>query len=56
MEYYPAIKRNNAICRAWVDPEIIILRQRKTNTWHHLYLESNENATNELIYKTEINS
>ena len=42
-------------------PEIIILSevsQRKTNiTWHCLYAESKKKSdTNELIYKTEIDS
>ena len=31
--------------------------QRKTNIiWYHLYVESEKNDTNELIYKTEIDS
>ena len=43
----------------WMDPEIIILSevsQRKTNIICDLYLESKNNDTNELIYKTEIAS
>ena len=44
----------------WMDLEIIILSevsQRKTNIiWHHLYVESQKNDTNELIYKTETDS
>ena len=43
----------------WVDLEIVILsevRQRKTNTiWYH-YMWNLKNRTNELIYKTEIES
>ena len=31
--------------------------QRKTNIiWYYLYVESKKNDTNELIYKTKINS
>ena len=48
------------LAATWMDPEIIILSevsQRKTNIiWHHLYVESQKNDTNELIYKTEIDS
>ena len=44
----------------WMDIEIIILsevRQRKTNIiCYHLYVASLKNDTNELIYKTEIDS
>ena len=43
----------------WMYLEIIILcqvRQRKTNIAYHLYVESNKNDTEELIYKTETNS
>ena len=44
----------------WMDLEIIILNkvsQRKTNiVWYHLYVESKKNRTNELTYKTEIDS
>ena len=42
-----------------MDPEIIILSeisQRRTNIWYRLYVESKKNDTNELIYKTEIDS
>ena len=32
-------------------------RERKMNTiWYHFYVESKKNNTNELIYKTEIDS
>ena len=40
-----------------MDLEIIILNevsQRKTNIIYHLYVESQKNDANELIYKTEI--
>ena len=44
----------------WMDVEITILSeisQRKTNIiWYHLYVESKKNDTNELIYKTELDS
>ena len=44
----------------WMDLEIIIrseVRQRKTNTiWHPVYMDSKENDTNELIYRTKIDS
>ena len=43
-EYYSAMKnRNNAIAAIQADLEIVILyevRQRKTNIWYHLYVES----------------
>ena len=41
----------------WMGLEMIIVNKvRKTNSiWHHLYAES-KNDTNELIYKTEIDS
>ena len=45
---------------SWMDLEITILSeisQRKTNIiWYHLYVESKKNDTNELIYKTELDS
>ena len=59
MEYYSAIKKNEILsfAAAWVDLEIIILSkvsQTKTNIiWYHLYVESEKNDTNELIYETE---
>ena len=43
----------------WMELEIIILsevRQRKTNIWYHLHVESKKNDTNEFIYKTETDS
>ena len=43
-----------------MDLEIIILfevSETKTNIiWYHLYVESKNNDTNELIYKTDIDS
>ena len=63
MEYYSAIKKNTIMqfAATWMDLEIIILsevRQRNTNIiWYHLYVESKKkNDTNELIYKTEMDS
>ena len=62
MEYYSAIEKNEIMpfAAVRVDMEITILSevsQRKTNiVWHHLYVESKENDTNELIYKTETDS
>ena len=50
--YYSAIKKNEIMpfTSTWMDLEIIILSQRKTNiTWYHLYAESNKNETKELI-------
>ena len=44
----------------WMDLDIVISNevvQTKTNIiWFHVYVESKKNDTNELIYKTEINS
>ena len=53
-----AIKRNEMLpfAATWMDLEIIILNQRKTNIIYHLYVESTKNDTNELIYKTETDS
>ena len=62
MEYYSAIKKNEVMPSAatWMNLEIITLskvRQRKTNIiCYHLYVGSLKNDTNELIYKTEIDS
>ena len=57
MGYYSAIKKNKILpfSATWMDLEMNILnkvRQRKTNIWYHLYMESKKNSTNELIYKT----
>ena len=57
MEYYSAIKKNEIMpfVATWMDLEIIILSevsQRKTNIiWHHLYVESKKNDTNETYLK-----
>ena len=63
MEYCSAIKRNEIMpfATTWMDLEITILNEisqtDKTNIiWYHLYVESKKNDTNELIYKTEIDS
>ena len=62
MEYYSATKKKKIMpfAATWMDLEIIILSevsQRKANAiWYHLYVESEKNDTNELIYKTEIDS
>ena len=59
MEYYSAMKENEIMpfAATWMDFEIIILseviRQRKTDIWYHLYVESKKRDTNELIYKTK---
>ena len=46
MRYYSAIKKNKImpITATWIELEIITLievRQRKTNIWYHIYVESN---------------
>ena len=45
---------------AWMDLEIIILselnQKEKSFVWYHLYMESKRYDTNELVYKTEIDS
>ena len=62
MEYYSAVKNNEMMpfAATWMDLEIVILievSQRKTNIiWYHLYVESKKKGTNELIYKTEVDS
>ena len=60
MEYYSAIKKNEIMpfATTWVGLEIIIIREtEKTNIiWYHLHAESKKNDTNEIIYKTEIDS
>ena len=40
----------------WKDLGIIILSEVKDNIWYCLYMASKKNGTNELIYKTEIES
>ena len=62
MEYYSVVKKNERMPSAatWRDQESIILSEvswKKTNiTWYRLYVESKKKDTNELIYKTEIDS
>ena len=63
MGYHSAIKKKNEIlpiATTWMGLEIVILsevRQRKTNIIrYHLYVESKKKGTNELIYKTEVES
>ena len=60
MKYYSAIKKNEIIpfAATWVDLEIIILseaRQRQIS-YDIAYMWNLKNDTNELIYKTEIDS
>ena len=60
MEYYSAIKKNAIMpfAATWRDPEIIILsevRQRQIS-YEITYKSNLKNHTNELIYKTEIDS
>ena len=55
----PEKERSNTICSNMDGPRAHHTKwsKRKTNiTWHHLYVESKKNDTNELIYKTEIDS
>ena len=62
MEYYSAIKKNKIMSFAatWMEQELIILSEVKSDTErqisYHLYVESKKKGTNELIYKTEIES
>ena len=61
MEYYSAIKQNEIMpfAATWMNLEIVILRevsQTRTNIIYCLYVESKEKGTNELTYKTEIES
>ena len=57
-EYYSAIKKewNNAICSNMNGPRDYHTKwnKPKTNIIYQLYVESKKNDTNELIYKTEI--
>ena len=44
-EYYSAMKKNEIrpLAETWIDAEMIIrseVSQRKTNIWHHLYMQS----------------
>ena len=62
LEYYSAIKKNEIMPsgQPWMDLEIIILSeisQTEKDKSHIIsYVESKKNDTNELIYKTEIDS
>ena len=61
MEYYSAIKKNEIMPHAatWMDLETIILSkvtQRKTKSYDITYMWNLKYDTNELIYKTEIDS
>ena len=63
IEYYSAIKKNEIMPfeATWMDLEIIILSevsQTKTNIWYDITYMWNlkKKDTNELIYKTEIDS
>ena len=52
-------EQNMPVAATWMDLEMIILSQTKTNIiWYHSYVESNifKNYINELIYKTETDS
>ena len=45
VEYYSAMKKNEIrpLAETWIDAEMIIrseVSQRKTNIWHHLYMQS----------------
>ena len=60
VEYYSAIKKwNNAIYSNMDGPRDYHTKWSQSKTsivWYRLYAESKKNDTNELIYKTEINS
>ena len=61
MEYYTAMKMNEIRLFAvtWIYLKIIILNEvRKMDKYHMLffYMKSKKKDTNELIYKTEIDS
>ena len=57
MEYYSAFKENDIIpfAATWMDLEIIILSE-VGQIRYYLCVESKKNDTNELIYKTEVDS
>ena len=57
MEYHSAFKKNDIIpfAATWMDLEIIILSE-VGQIWYYLCVESKKNDTNELIYKTEVDS
>ena len=65
MKCYSAMKKNEIMpfAATWVYLEIVILREvsqtekDKSNIiCYHLYVDSKQNHTNELIYKTETDS
>ena len=60
VEYYSAIKKNEIMpfAATWMDLEIIILSQTEKDKYHMISLINGilKNDTNELIYKTEIDS
>ena len=57
VEYHSVIKKNKMkpFAATWMDMEFITVNEislRKTNiVWYHLYVETNKNDTDELIYK-----
>ena len=63
MEYYSATKKNEIMpfTATWMDPEIVILSevsQTEKDKYHMISLicEIYKEGTNELIYKTEVES
>ena len=57
MEYYSAIKNEiRPFAATWMDLEMIILRKENQRLMILLYMEFFFNDTNELIYKTEMDS
>ena len=58
MEYYSAVKKNEIMpfAATQMDPEIIILNKSDKQISYFTYMWNLKNDTNELIYKTEIDS
>ena len=60
MEYYSTIKRNEigSFVETWVEPEPIIQSksQKETIPYDITYIWNLKNYTNELMYKTKIDS
>ena len=63
MEYYSAIKKNETMpfAATWIDLEIVMLSevsQKEKDKYHMISLICGilKNYTNELVYKTEIDS